>query len=130
MCDFVARTNWSNIESNYFINTILISNLSYYTNMKIVITFVNQPTLCHAFFFFPGEMYPHKSGTIFHINLYIFSTYTEVPNSTNELNHVNRSAVFQNEPIAFPDGRLNHLHRYWNKCMLTIIQITFCNSVA
>ncbi len=33
MCDFVARTNWSNIESNYFVNTIIIFNLSYYTNI-------------------------------------------------------------------------------------------------
>ncbi len=33
MCDFVARTNWSNIEINYFVNTIIIFNLSYYTNI-------------------------------------------------------------------------------------------------
>ncbi len=33
MCDFVARTNWLNIKSNYFVNTILIFNLSYYTNI-------------------------------------------------------------------------------------------------
>ncbi len=33
MCDFIARTNWPNIESNYFVNTIIIFNLSYYTNI-------------------------------------------------------------------------------------------------
>ena len=33
MCDFIARTNWSNIGSNYFVNAIIIFNLSYYTNI-------------------------------------------------------------------------------------------------
>jgi hypothetical protein len=33
MCDFIARTNWSNIESNCFVHTIIIFNLSYYTNI-------------------------------------------------------------------------------------------------
>jgi hypothetical protein len=36
MCDFIARTNWSNIESNYFVDTIIIFNLSYYTNIKLM----------------------------------------------------------------------------------------------
>jgi hypothetical protein len=120
----------SNIESNYFINTIIISNLSYYTNTTTTITLVNQPTLCHAFFFFPKEMYSHKSSAIFHIDMYILSIYTEVLNSTNKLNHGKQLAVFQNKPIVFPDGRMNHLHHYWNKRMLTIVQITFCNHCA
>ncbi len=64
MCDFVARTNWSNIESNYFMDTIIIFNLSYYTNITITVTFFNQVTLCHAFSFFLPENYPHKSGAI------------------------------------------------------------------
>ncbi len=127
MCDFVTRTNWSKIKSNYLVNTIIIFNLSYYTNTMITITFVNWLTLCCAFFFFPPENHPHKSGAIFHIGLYILSIYTEIPNSTNKLNHVKRSAVFQNKPFAFPDSRMNHLCRYWNKHMLTIVQITFCN---
>ncbi len=33
ICDFIARTNWSNIESNYFVDTIIIFDLSYYTNI-------------------------------------------------------------------------------------------------
>ncbi len=127
MCDFIARTNWSNIESNYFVNTIIIFNLSYNTNIMITVTFVNQTMLCRAFFFFLPENYPHKSGAIFHINLYMLSIHTEVPNSTNKFNHVKRSAVFQNKPFAFPDNRMNHLRRYWNKRMLTIVKITFCN---
>ncbi len=130
MCDFVARTNWLNIKSNYFMNTIIIFNLSYYTNIMITVTFVNQSTLCHAFFLFPQKNYPHKSHAIFHMDLYILSIHTEVPNSTNELNHMKRSAVFQNKPFAFPDSRMNHLCHYWNKCMLTIVQITFCNRCA
>ncbi len=127
MCDFVDRTNWSNTKSNYFVNTIIIFDLSYYTNITITVTFVNQMTLCCAFSFFLPENYPHKSGAIFHINLYILSIHIEVPNSTNEHNHVKRSAVFQNKPFAFPDSRMNHLCHYWNKCMLTIVKITFCN---
>ncbi len=83
--------------------------------------------LCRAFSFVSPENYPHKSGAIFHINLYILSIHTEVPNSTKKLNHVKRLAIFQNKPFAFPDSRMNHLHRYWNKCMLTIVKITFCN---
>ncbi len=51
MCDFVVRTNWSNTKSNYFVDTIVTFNLSYYTNIMIVITFMNQATLCRAFFF-------------------------------------------------------------------------------
>ncbi len=101
MCDFVARTNWSNIESNYFVNTIIIFNLSYYMNITITVTFVNQPTLFRAFFFFPPENYLHKSRAILHIDFYILSTHTEVFNSTNKLNHVKQLAVFQNKPFAF-----------------------------
>ncbi len=52
MCDFITRTNWSNIESNYLVDTIIIFDLSYYTNIMITVTFVNQAMLCHAFFFF------------------------------------------------------------------------------
>ncbi len=33
MCDFIARTNLSNTESNYFVHTIIIFDLSYYTNI-------------------------------------------------------------------------------------------------
>ena len=94
MCDFIARTNWSNIKSNYFVNTIIIFNLSYYTNITSTVTFVNHLTLCRAFLFFFPKYYPHKSGTIFHIDLYVFQFLTEVSNSTNKLNHVKRSAVF------------------------------------
>jgi hypothetical protein len=46
VCDFVARTNWSNIKSNYFVNTIIIFNLSYYMNITITVTFMNHLTLC------------------------------------------------------------------------------------
>jgi hypothetical protein len=91
---------------------------------------MNQPTLCHAFFFFPPKYYPHKSHAIFHIDLYILHIHTEVPNSTHELNHMKRLAVFQNEPFAFLDSRMNHLCHYWNKHMLTITQNTFCNRCA
>ncbi len=41
MCNFVARTNWSNIESNYFMHTIIVFNLPYDTNVPITVTFVN-----------------------------------------------------------------------------------------
>ncbi len=34
MCDFIARTNWLNIKSNYFLNTIIIFDLSYLKNIK------------------------------------------------------------------------------------------------
>ncbi len=51
----------------------------------------------------------------------------KVPNGTNKLNHVKWLAIVQNKPFAFPDGRMNHLHHYWNKCMLAIVQYTFCN---
>ncbi len=37
MCDFIARTNWSNIKSNYFVDTIIIFDLSYYTNITITV---------------------------------------------------------------------------------------------
>ncbi len=130
ICDFVARTNWSNIKSNYFVHTIIIFDISYYTNITITLTFVNQAMLCCAFFFFSPENYPHKSSAIFHINLYVFNIHTEIPNGTNKLNHVKRSAVFQNEPFWIPYGRMNHLCHHWNKCMLTIVRNVFYNRCA
>ncbi len=69
MCDFIARTHWLNTKSNYFMHTIIIFNLSYYTSITITLTFVNQAMLCCASFFFSPENYPHKSGAIFHIDL-------------------------------------------------------------
>ncbi len=114
MCDFVARTNWSNIKSNYFVDTIIIFDLSYYTNITITVTFVKQAMLCHAFYFVSPENYPHKSSAIFHIDLYMFNITTEIPNGTNKLNHVKRPAVFQNEPFQIPYGRMNYLCRDWN----------------
>jgi hypothetical protein len=65
----------------------------------ITLTFVNQATLCHAFFFLSPENYPHKSSAIFHIDLYVFNIHTEIPNGTNKLNHVKWLAVFQNKPF-------------------------------
>ncbi len=127
MCDFVARTSWSNIKSNYFVDTMIIFDLSYHTNITITVTFINQATLCRAFFFFPPKYYSHKSCTIFHINLYVLNIHTEISNGTNELYHVKRSAVFQNKPFWIPYGRMNHLCHHWNKCMLTIVQNTLCN---
>jgi hypothetical protein len=121
MCDFIARTNWLNIKSNYFVHTIIIFDLSYYTNIMITVTLVNQATLCRAFSFFSPENYPHKSGAIFHINLYVFNIHTEIPNGANKLNHVKRLVVFQNKPFGIPYGRMNHLCRHWNECMLTIV---------
>ncbi len=56
MCDFISRTNWSNIESNYCVHTIIIFNLSYYTNITIIVTFMDQAILCRAFFFFPPNI--------------------------------------------------------------------------
>jgi hypothetical protein len=96
MCDFIARTNWSNIERNYFVHTIIIFDLSYYTNITITVTFMNHLMLCRAFFLFLPKYYPHKSCTIFHINLYVFNIHTEIPKGTNKLNHVKRLAVCQN----------------------------------
>ncbi len=125
ICDFVARTNWSNIESNYFADTIIIFDLSYYTNITNTVTFVNQAMLCRAFFFFPPKYYLHKSCTIFHINLYVFNIHTEISNGTNKLNHMKQLAVFQNKPFRIPYGRMNHLCRHWNKRMLTIVQNIF-----
>ncbi len=109
MCDFVARTYWSNIKSNYFMDTIIIFNLSYYTNRMINVTFINQATLCRAFFFFPPKYYSHKSCTIFHIDLYMFNIHTKTSNVTNKLNHVKRLAVFQNKPFGIPYGRMKSL---------------------
>jgi hypothetical protein len=93
MCDYVARTNWPNIKSNYFVNTIIIFNLSYYTNITISVTFVNHLTLCRAFLFFSPKYHPHKSCTIFHINLYIVNILTEVSNGTNKLNSLSSKSV-------------------------------------
>ncbi len=74
MCDFITRTNWSNIESNYFVHTMIIFDLSYYTNIMITVTFVNQVMLCRTFSFFSPENFPHRSGAIFHIDLYVFNS--------------------------------------------------------
>ncbi len=96
----------------------------------ITVTFMNQQTLCRAFFFFSPKNYSHKSCTIFYIDLYVFNIHTEIPKGTNKLYHVKRSAVFQNEPFGIPYGRMNHLCRHWNRRMLTIIQNTFYNRFA
>ncbi len=96
----------------------------------MTVTFVNQAMLCCAFFSFSPENYMHKSGAIFHINLYVVNIHTEIPNGTNKLNHVKRLAVFQNEPIGILYSRMNHLCRNWNKRMLTIVQNTFYNRCA
>jgi hypothetical protein len=125
MCYFVARTYWSNTESNYFMHPIIVLNLPYYMNVSITITFVNQVTLSRTFLLFPPENYPHKSGAIFQVDLYVFDVHTEIPNGTHKLHHVKGSAVFQDEPFAIPYDGMNHFHRHWNKCMLTIIQTPF-----
>jgi hypothetical protein len=127
MCNIIARTNWSNTKSNYFVHTIIIFNLSHYTNITITVTFVNHLTLCGAFFLFLPKYYPYKSCTIFHINLYMFNIHTEISKGTNKLNHVKPSAVFQNEPFWILYGKMNHLCHDWNKRMLTIVQNTFYN---
>jgi hypothetical protein len=108
MCDFIARTNWSNIESNYFVDTIIIFDRSFYTNVPITVTFVKQAMLCCAFSFVSPENYPHKSGAIFHIDLHVFNIPTEISNSTNELNHVKRLPIFQNKSFQIPYRRMNH----------------------
>ncbi len=99
MCDFIARTNWSNIKSNYFMDTIIIFDLSYYANIMITVTFMNHLILCCAFFLFPSKCYSHKSRTIFHTDLYVFNIHTEISNGTNKLYHVKQLAIFQNEPF-------------------------------
>ncbi len=121
MCYFVPRTNWSNIKSNYFMHSIIVRILPYYTNVTISVTFVNQVTMGRTFFLFPPKNYPQKSGAIFQVDLYVFVMRTEVPNGTHKLHHVKQSAVFQDEPFAIPYSRMNHFHRHWNKCMLTIM---------
>jgi hypothetical protein len=80
--------------------------------------------------FFSPENYPHKSGAIFHIDLYVFNIHTEIPNGNNKLNHVKQLAVFQNKPFWIPYGRMNHLCCDWNKHMLTIVWNTLCNRYA
>ncbi len=125
MCYFVARTNWSNTKSNYFMHSILVLNHPYYRNVMITITFVNQVTLSRTFLLFPPENYPHKSSAIFQVNLHVFDVHTKIPNGTHKLHHVKRSAVFQDEPLAIPYGGTNHFHCHWNKCIITIIEIIF-----
>jgi hypothetical protein len=122
MCDFIARTNWSSIKSNYFVDTIIIFDLSYYTNI-ITVTFVDQSMLCRAFFFCSPENYSHNSGAIFHIDLYVFNILTEILNGTNKFNHVKRSAVFQNKPFGIPYSRMNHVCYNLNKRMLTSVSM-------
>ncbi len=39
MCNFIARTNWLKVESNYLVDTIIIFNLSYYMNINGAIGF-------------------------------------------------------------------------------------------
>ncbi len=118
MCYFVPRTNWSNIESNYFMHSIIVRNLPYYTNVMITVTFVNQVTLGRTFLLFPLKNYPQKSGAIFQVHLYVFVMHTEIPNGTHKLHHVKRSAIFQDKPFTIPYGGMNHFHRHWNKRML------------
>ncbi len=130
MCYFVARTNWSNVKSNYFMHPIIVLNLPYYTNVTITVTFINQVTLSCTFLLFPPENYPHKSSAIFQVDLYVFDVHMEIPNGTHKLHHVKQSAVFQDKPFAIPYSRMNHFHHHWNKCMLTIIQITFSSRYA
>jgi hypothetical protein len=130
MCYFIARTNWSNIKSNYFMHSIIVLNLPYYRNVTITVTFVNQVALSRTFLLFLPENYPHKSRAIFQVDLYVFDMHTKIPSGTHKLHHVKRLAVFQDEPFAIPYSKMNHLHRYWNKCMLTIIQITFYSQCA
>ncbi len=125
MCNFAARTNWANIESNYFMHTIIVFNLPYDKNVTITVTFINQVTLCRTFLLFLPENYPHKSSAIFQIDLYVFDIHTEIPNDTHKLHHVKQLAFFQNKPFTIPYGRINHLCRHWNKGMLTIVQNTF-----
>jgi hypothetical protein len=60
----------------------------------IPVTFVKQVMLCHAFSFVSPENYPHKSGAIFHVNLYVLIIPTKIPNGTSQLYHVKRPAVF------------------------------------
>jgi hypothetical protein len=104
---------------------MIVLNLPYYTNVTITVTFINQVMLSRTFLLFPPVNYPHKSGAIFQVDLYMFDMHTKIPNGTHKLHHVKRLAVFQDEPFTIPYGGMNHLHRYWNKRMLTIIQITF-----
>ncbi len=131
MCYFVARTNWSNIESNYFMHSIIVLNLPYYTNVTITVTFVfNQVTLSRTFLLFLPENYPHKSAAIFQVDLYVFEIHTKIPNGTHKLHHVKWSAIFQDKLFAIPYSRMHHFHRHWNKCMLTMIQNTFYSRCA
>ncbi len=121
MCYFIPRTNWSNIESNYFMHSIIVRNLPYYTNVTVTITFVNQVTLRRTFFLFPPKKYPQKSSAIFQVNLYVFVMHTEISNRTHKLYNVKQSAIFQDKLFAILYGGMNHFHRHWNKRMLTIM---------
>ncbi len=87
MCYFIARTNWLNIKSNYFMHSIIVCNLPYYTDVMITITFANQVTLGCTFFLFPLKKYLQKSGAIFQVDLYMFVMHTEIPNGTHKLHH-------------------------------------------
>ncbi len=130
MCDFVARTNWSNIESKLFCrhhNNLQPLLLHEYNNYFYILQ--SSDTVLYNLFF-PPKYYLHKSCTIFHINLYVFNIHTEISNVTNELYHVKRSPIFQNKPFQIPYNRMNHLCRDWNKRMLTIVRNTICNSCA
>jgi hypothetical protein len=102
-------------------HSTIVRNLSYYANVTINVTFVNQVTLSSTFFLFPPKKYAQKSGAIFQINLYVFVMHTEVPNHTHKLHHVKQSAVFQDKPFAILYGRMNHFHHHLNKRMLTIM---------
>ncbi len=102
-------------------HSIIVLNLPYYTNVTITVTFINQVMLSRTFLLFPPDSYPHKSGAILQVDLYVFDMHTKIPNGTHKLHHVKRLAVFQDKPFTIPYGRMNHLHRYWNKHMLTII---------
>ncbi len=112
MCNFIARTNWSIIESNYFMYPIIVLNHPYYTNVTITVTFVNQVTLSHTFLLFLPENYPHKSGAIFQINLYVFDVHMEIPNGTHKLHHVKQLAVFQDKQFEIPYGGMNHFYHH------------------
>ncbi len=102
-------------------HSIIVCNLSYYTNVTITVTFVNQVTLGHTFFVFPQKNYRQKSGAIFQVDLYVFVMHTEIPNGTHKLHHVKQSAVFQDEPFTILYGEMNHFHPHWNKGMFTIM---------
>jgi hypothetical protein len=85
--------------------------------------------LTRTFLLFSPENYPHKSGAIFQINLYVFDIHTEIPNGTHKLHHVKRVAIFQNKPFTIPYSRMNHICRHWNKRVLTLFKTLFTGVV-